>query len=163
MVTCDSRGQFRIPVSGVARVFAFKPGHAPVAKSLDPSKSKPQERGQSTDPVGGLVLELPRAGEVDVQAPSLEKGQWSRWKLRVTEIVPTGGTSGGKKAKAWTHETELLPGKPVRIIGLRPGRYRLQAADFRWAKGYSLKTEPGRSYHEEILIQAGTNPLIQIR
>jgi hypothetical protein len=49
------------------------------------------------------------------------------------------------------------------FVGLKPGRYRLEAVNFRRSSRFPPETDPDVNYHEEVDVQVGTKQVIRIR
>ena len=172
LTVSDGSGGFRVPIQGRVLVYAFKPGFAPGVlryslpkdgKGVKPGAAPTQEKGKksaeprSKEPV--LVLE--RAAEISLVAPMAAKDAKSNWYARLTLLVDPP-LPGKKPNRGWSNSMKLMPGKPRRFVGIRPGRYKLEARDFRKGGRYTKKSEPGTSYYEEFLVQVGSQRIIRI-
>lgn len=156
----DARGGFRIPAKANLTVFGFKPGYAPASCALS-ARKLPGEESKAT-PQQDMMLVLNRSGEVLIQAPNLPKGQRSFWRYKFGRLPIPERTASKKKRSVWLPGIGLDPGKPVRHIGLEPGRYRLEVANFERVRSFSKTTVPGESYFEEFQIKPGTKRIIKI-
>ena len=163
----DASGGFRVPGKGQLLIHAFKPGYAPgvLVRNLLASKhasgQAPGKDGKDSGTASTLVLTLRRAGELSLVAPTAAGGGKTDWVARLIRYAKA--PQGGKKPKvAWSRSIRLTPGKPKRIIGIRPGAYHLQAADLVQTSGLTDRSAPGKSYCQELVILPTTQRTIRI-
>ncbi len=157
LMQSDASGGFRVPIKDHTRILAFKPGYGPVTLSYPgtytPKGSPPKE----------LILRLSEAAELSIQAPAAPGDEPTYWSARLYRLAQAPVAAGKKVPPQWTRAVDLEPGRPVRIIGLQPGNYRLVAMDKGKGRTFSKKTIPGESYFEEFRVQVGTKRVIKIR
>ena len=161
----DAQGRFSVPIKGGIRIFGFKPGYAPGGVFWAKPKAKNAKKAKKAKKAAGpkeLILVLKRAGEVTVEAPVPAKGKNSRWYARLTRIPVAPPPASKKAPRPWSKALALKPGEPVRFLGLLPGRYHLEAANWTRIRSYQKKSVLGKNYYEELLIQTGSHLLIRI-
>ncbi len=159
----DAQGRFRLPIQGNKRIFAFKPGFSAVQQAWSMPKAAKSESESAPGKPAPLVLRLRRAAELGVQAPAAVIGMPAIWGARLVPIGPGAKPAREAERPAGAQQVWLEAGKVHRFLGLKPGRYRLEALNFKRSTRFRPETVPGVSYHEEVNLQVGTKHVIRIR
>jgi len=153
----DENGQFRVPSRARMEVFGYKPGYAPTSwRAPERDKASPKD-GPASETHPKLVLH--RAGEVRIQVPPLTKGQRAYWRYLLVRCDGPPVKSKHRRPRG----RPLEPGEALRLIGLEPGLYRLQVANFEKVQDWRRKSVAGESYYEEIRIDESTRRTVRVR